>query len=77
VPRLDGDSSQRLVPIEGSPPDLTRLPPGCAFAPRCRLATDECRQVRPELRTVGTDHIMACIRDAAAVSPARSEPVNP
>ncbi|HEY0819234.1 MAG TPA: ABC transporter ATP-binding protein [Rhizobacter sp.] len=76
VPRLDGDSSQRLVPIEGSPPDLARLPPGCAFAPRCRLATDECRQERPQLRPVGTDHIMACIREPAAAIPARSEPVN-
>ena len=84
VPRLDGDSSQRLVPIEGSPPDLTRLPPGCAFAPRCRYAIAECQQQRPPLRPVGTDHVMACIRDlpamastSSAVPPARSEPVNP
>jgi oligopeptide transport system ATP-binding protein len=77
VPRLDGDASQRLVPIEGSPPDLSRLPPGCAFAPRCRLATDECKQQRPQLRPVGTDHIMACIRDPAVAVPARSETVNP
>jgi oligopeptide transport system ATP-binding protein len=67
VPRLDGDASQRLVPIEGSPPDLTRLPPGCAFAPRCRQATTECQQTRPPLREVGTQHIMACIRDATTV----------
>src|SRR5262245_29003021 len=43
APRLDGDSSRRLVPIEGQPPDLTKLPPGCAFAPRCRFAIERCR----------------------------------
>ena len=37
VPRLDGDGGRRLVPIEGQPPDLASLPPGCAFAPRCRV----------------------------------------
>src|ERR1041385_6219107 len=35
VPRLDEPRRARLAPIEGQPPDLTRLPPGCAFAPRC------------------------------------------
>ena len=37
VPRLDGDAGRRLVPIEGQPPDLANLPPGCAFSPRCRV----------------------------------------
>ena len=36
VPRLDGAGGRRLVPIEGQPPDLASLPPGCSFAPRCR-----------------------------------------
>jgi oligopeptide transport system ATP-binding protein len=43
VPRLDGDAERPLVPIEGQPPDLATLPPGCAFAPRCKDATDRCR----------------------------------
>src|SRR4029077_17225420 len=38
VPRLDAPRQAKLQPIEGQPPDLTRLPPGCAFAPRCRYA---------------------------------------
>jgi oligopeptide transport system ATP-binding protein len=63
VPRLDGDASQRLVPIEGSPPDLSRLPPGCAFAPRCRNAIGQCSEERPKLRSIGPNHIMACLRD--------------
>ena len=63
VPRLDSDVSQRLVPIEGSPPDLARLPEGCAFAPRCRHATDRCRAERPPLAAVGSDHFAACLLD--------------
>jgi oligopeptide transport system ATP-binding protein len=66
VPRLDGDATQRLLPIEGSPPDLSRLPPGCAFAPRCRHAVAECHQQRPQLRSLGPQHIMACLRDVTA-----------
>jgi oligopeptide transport system ATP-binding protein len=60
VPRLDSDTSSRLVPIEGQPPDLSALPPGCAFAPRCRLATDQCRAQRPALLEVAPNHASAC-----------------
>ncbi|MFJ4293663.1 ABC transporter ATP-binding protein [Cupriavidus sp. NPDC089707] len=60
VPRLDGDTSQPLVPIDGQPPDLTALGPGCAFLPRCRLAQDRCRQAPPELRAVSDQHLKAC-----------------
>ena len=40
-----------LQTIAGLPPDLANLPPGCAFAPRCFLATDECSAHAPELFT--------------------------
>ncbi|TDF65696.1 ABC transporter ATP-binding protein [Cupriavidus sp. L7L] len=60
VPRLDGDTSQPLVPIDGQPPDLTALGPGCAFLPRCRLAQEQCRQTPPELRAVSDQHLKAC-----------------
>ena len=63
VPRLDGPAGERLVPIEGSPPDLAALPPGCAFAPRCRQVSDACLATRPKLRAIGTDHLNACLRD--------------
>jgi len=49
VPRLDADQKQRLDPIAGLPPDLSRLPTGCAFAPRCAYATQESRDVLPLL----------------------------
>jgi oligopeptide transport system ATP-binding protein len=60
VPRLDQDTGTRLVPIEGSPPNLANLPPGCAFAPRCRRAVDICRSQRPPLVQSGADHLSAC-----------------
>jgi oligopeptide transport system ATP-binding protein len=61
VPRLDGDTNVRLVPIEGQPPDLARIPDGCAFAPRCKHATDTCRQAPPRLRDIDPRHQVACI----------------
>ena len=63
VPRLDGDTGRRLVPIEGQPPDLAQLPPGCAFSPRCRIATEPCRTARPPLVEVGARHFKACFND--------------
>src|SRR5262244_1503555 len=46
IPRMT-DSTQRLTAIEGQPPDLAELPPGCAFAPRCPRAVDRCREAAP------------------------------
>lgn len=51
----------RLKTIPGSPPDLTALPPGCAFAPRCDKATVACREQVPSLVTGAYDHAVACI----------------
>ena len=61
VPRLDGDTSARLVPIEGQPPDLARIPAGCAFAPRCRQASQACRNMPPPLREIHPGHSVACV----------------
>ncbi|HXZ82246.1 MAG TPA: ABC transporter ATP-binding protein [Acidimicrobiales bacterium] len=49
IPRLDQDRTRRLFSISGLPPDLSRTLVGCRFAPRCRYATDECRNDEPEL----------------------------
>ncbi|HVS64076.1 MAG TPA: ABC transporter ATP-binding protein [Thermoanaerobaculia bacterium] len=59
VPRLDVERRRRLAPIVGQPPDLADLPPGCAFAPRCSVATDRCRAERPELEPVGPESVGA------------------
>ena len=70
VPRLDGAAGERLVPIDGAPPDLAALPPGCAFAPRCTGALERCAQTRPLLRAAGDascQHHHACLRDELTV----------
>ncbi len=64
VPRLHSDAGERLVPIEGQPPDLSRMPVGCAFAPRCRQATDICRNEPPPLRDCGPLHRVACVLES-------------
>ena len=63
IPRLDGPAGHRLVPIAGQPPDLARLPPGCAFAPRCTKADARCAAERPVLREVAPLHFNACHHD--------------
>jgi len=60
VPRLDGAAGRPLTPIDGQPPDLARLPPGCAFSPRCRSASDACFANRPPLLAVSGSHFKAC-----------------
>jgi len=60
VPRLANPRGQRMVPIEGAPPDLARLPSGCAFRLRCPLAEPRCAQSAPPLATDGQGHAWSC-----------------
>jgi len=60
LPRVDETEHRRLVSIEGLPPDLVGLPPGCPFAPRCVYAIDRCWQENPPLEPVGPGHWKAC-----------------
>ncbi len=65
VPRLDRPRQARLDPVEGQPPDLTRLDGGCAFRPRCRFAVEACATARPPLAAAGEPgHLAACFRSA-------------
>ena len=64
VPRLDLPRKARLDPIEGQPPDLINLPPGCAFRERCRWAVDKCATDLPELMDTGGGHLSACWQSA-------------
>ena len=59
VPRL-GKRLHRLPSIPGSVPDLSVMPEGCRFAPRCKYAQDSCKQKLPELQTVAEGHRCAC-----------------
>lgn len=46
--------------IEGEIPSPIKPPPGCAFHPRCPLATERCKSETPLLRSLGADHTVAC-----------------
>jgi len=59
IPRLD-QKGQQLAAIGGLPPNLMRIPSGCAFNPRCKFAQDVCREDRPELRLVAPGRESAC-----------------
>ena len=52
---------QRIEAIPGSPPDLAAMPPGCAFAPRCKHARDECLRAVPGAVDVGGGHEARCV----------------
>ncbi len=62
VPRLDRGRTDRLIPIEGRPPDTSKKISGCPFAPRCAWAEDKCRKERPPLRSINDEHEAACWR---------------
>jgi oligopeptide transport system ATP-binding protein len=59
LPRLDDSEHRRLEPIQGQPPNLLRLPPGCAFAPRCGYRMPVCAEPVP-LYDFGDAHIARC-----------------
>jgi oligopeptide transport system ATP-binding protein len=52
IPRLDAEEHEPLKPIEGSPPDMMRLPTGCKFQPRCPFAIARCASEEPVLAAV-------------------------
>jgi oligopeptide/dipeptide ABC transporter ATP-binding protein len=59
MPKLT-DKTERLWSIEGQPPDLANLPPGCPFSPRCPKAMDRCRREVPPEFQVGENHSTRC-----------------
>ncbi len=61
LPRLDARSREKLTPIDGLPPDLIVLPPGCPFYARCQFRVPQCTQENPKLRPInGRGHEIAC-----------------
>lgn len=59
LPQIN-DDREMLVPIPGMMPDPMELPEGCSFAPRCKYATDKCRQKLPDKTYFGEKHYVAC-----------------
>jgi peptide/nickel transport system ATP-binding protein len=60
VPRVDERRHERLVSIDGMPPDLSRLPSGCKFHPRCHFKVDRCHQEEPPLAEVAPEQEARC-----------------
>jgi oligopeptide transport system ATP-binding protein len=61
VPRLD-KKDERLFSIEGQPPSLMNLPPGCRFCPRCTVALDVCKEQEPPEVKIDENHSVSCWR---------------
>lgn len=59
VPRLDRDDDS-LATIAGEPPDMSRLPQGCPFSPRCAWVQNTCPHIRPDLVNWADDRRRAC-----------------
>jgi len=71
IPRLGAGRKRRLAEIEGQVPSLREPIIGCAFAPRCPLATELCRRAAPAWVSKAPNHWAACHYAEAAVSPAK------
>lgn len=61
VPKV-GENRRRLYMIQGQPPNLAELPPGCRFGPRCKYVQEKCMEGTPELERIGTGHEVSCFR---------------
>jgi oligopeptide transport system ATP-binding protein len=73
VPRLDEARRDKLVPIEGLPPDLANVPKGCSFYPRCSYHIERCLQEEPPLMLVDEKHYAACWVDVRQGRPNANE----
>lgn len=61
IPKIDAEQKQRLQPIEGNVPPITRMPKGCRFSPRCMHASDRCRAQQPGFFQVEhPEHLSRC-----------------
>lgn len=75
VPRLEGDRTQDLPTIPGSPPDLMNPPPGCSFWSRCSFRLDSrCETEVPQLREVAPGHSVACFYEIPDHAGAQARP---
>jgi peptide/nickel transport system ATP-binding protein len=75
LPERGADSGTRLYSIPGMPPDLTKPPAACRFAPRCRYAQDDCRAQDPPYRVDEVGHEFACFHPVGTAERASEEVV--
>ncbi|HKG17687.1 MAG TPA: ABC transporter ATP-binding protein [Solirubrobacteraceae bacterium] len=76
IPRVDESGRGPLVPIEGAPPSLVDLPPGCPFAPRCPLVYDRCLEVEPALLAIGEAGQRAACHRSSVIEEGDLRPVD-
>ncbi len=74
APRPDPARRSSAVAIAGEPPSALNPPPGCHFHTRCPLATEICRQERPALAAIASEHLVACHHHATAAAQWSSQP---
>ena len=67
-PRKSQIKRTRII-LKGEPPDPTQVPAGCAFHPRCAVATDICRTVYPVKSTITASHTVNCHAYRARLAP--------
>ena len=60
VPDPTVEASRTFRPVRGEVPSAINPPPGCVFHPRCPIAVETCRQIRPQLREPRSAHWVAC-----------------
>jgi oligopeptide/dipeptide ABC transporter ATP-binding protein len=59
LPKIEAET-RRLTNIEGQPPALDNLPPGCSFVPRCPKVSERCQEDYPPETMVGRGHFVSC-----------------
>jgi peptide/nickel transport system ATP-binding protein len=67
VARARGIAKPRII-LQGDPPDPVNLPSGCAFHPRCPLATQQCRAQAPVLKPFDDGRVVACHRAGTPIT---------
>jgi oligopeptide transport system ATP-binding protein len=60
IPHIEAEKKERLIPIDGQPPDLLKPPAGCPFYPRCEHAMEICVEQRPPYTDLSPVHKAAC-----------------
>jgi oligopeptide transport system ATP-binding protein len=60
VPDPSVEATRQFRPVQGEVPSPINPPPGCVFHPRCPIAVESCKQIRPELREIRPEHWVAC-----------------
>ena len=60
IPTLDPEHKKQRIVLQGDLPSAIDVPPGCPFADRCPKCQPQCREIRPQLKDVGNNHLVAC-----------------